>query len=228
MKSLIIGAGQIGTALYNILNKYYEGEVILTDKQVYPFDFDVIHICFPYSDNFIKEVKRYQKEYKPKYTVIHSTVPVGTSAKLKALHSPMIGIHPFLEESIQTFTKFLGGKGVNEMADYFRRADIKVYLVDKAETTELMKLLSTTKYGWDIEFNKEVKRLCGTYNIPYEAWTLWTDNYNKGYEELGYPEYKRPQLVPIMKATGGHCVTNNLDLLKSKVADIIKELNKAK
>ena len=88
-----------------------------------------------------------------------------------------------------------------------------------------MKLLSTTHYGLEIEFVKEVKRLCSKYKVPFEAWTLWVENYNQGYEKLGFPEYKKPNLVPIMKRIGGHCVLPNCDLLDSKFADLIKKLN---
>ncbi len=223
MKGVIIGAGEIGTALDNILKQYYE--TFLTNERDFKMEgIEILHICFPYSDEFVSEVKRYQELYKPKYTVIHSTVPVGTSKGLNAIHSPVIGLHPFLEESIKTFTKYLGGKEAGDVADYFRKANIKVYITDKSETTELMKLLSTTKFGLDIEYTKEVKRLCDRYKVPYEAWTLWNDTYNKGYEKLGYPEYKRPQLIPIMKKIDGHCIIPNLDLLKSRFTTIIKKL----
>jgi len=68
--SLIIGAGEVGEALYDILNDFYEG--------VYDYDkednvltlllktFDIIHICFPYSKEFVNEVKKYQKKYNLK------------------------------------------------------------------------------------------------------------------------------------------------------------------
>lgn len=220
MKTLIIGNGEIGISLSKILDKHYE--TYFTDKTTEKSKADIIHICFPYSDEFVSEVKRYQKLYKPKYTVIHSTVPVGTSAKCNAIHSPVIGLHPFLKESIETFTKYLGGKQAGEVADYFRRANIKVYITDKSETTELMKILSTTKYGLDIEYTKEVKRLCDKYKVPFEMWTLWTKNYNQGYEQLGHPEYRRPELIPIMKKIGGHCVLSNAKLLKSKFTRLLK------
>ena len=109
MKSLIIGAGEIGQALEKVLNKYYK--VWIRDKDwgeedIHP---DIIHICFPYSENFVSNVDKYQRQYDPKYTIIHSTVPVGTARNCSAMHSPIIGIHPSLEQSLTTFTKFIGG-----------------------------------------------------------------------------------------------------------------------
>ena len=224
MKTLIIGYGEIGKSLYSIFSKYYEVQVI-DKKEKARIKPEIIHICFPYSKDFIKEVKKYQEELNPKFTVIHSTVPVGTSSKCGAIHSPVVGLHPHLEESIETFTKFLGGEKAGEVADYFRKAGIKVYITDKSETTELMKIMSTTYYATCVEYTKEVKRLCDKNKIPFEMWTLWTNNYNEGYDELGYPQYIRPNLIPNMKKIGGHCLIPNLDLIDSKFAEFIRSLN---
>ena len=103
---------------------------------------------------------------------------------------------------------------------------MKVYITDKQETTELMKILSTTAHGLNIEYTKEVKRLCDENKTPFEMWTMWTDNYNNGYEALGHPEYKRPNLIPVMKKIGGHCVLPNLEFIKSKFTKFLKGLNK--
>lgn len=219
MESLIIGLGEIGKSLHNVIGgdvRDKEGVVGRED----PVQYDIIHICFPYSSKFIQYVRQYQEEYNPEHTVIHSTVPVGTSRKLKASHSPVIGIHPHLEESFKTFTKFIGGADAR-VIQFFRRKGIKMYSFDKPETTELMKILSTSKYGIDIEWTKEVKRLCDEHNIPFEAWTLWTQSYNEGYTKLGYPEYTRPSLIYMKGNIGGHCIVNNLKFLKSKFKDVI-------
>lgn len=220
--SLIVGAGEIGIALYNIFKKEYQTYIIDKDSKCFePITY--LHICFPFSKHFVKEVQKYQKEYKPIFTIVHSTVPVGTNKILGSISSPAVGIHPHLEESLKTFIKYLGGKNASRVANYFRKAGIKVYLFDSSDTTELMKILSTTKLGIDSEYAKEVKRLCDKYKIPFEAWTLWTDNYNKGYQKLGYPEYTRPNLIPIMEKLGGHCVLPNCDLLKSRFTDLVKQ-----
>ena len=225
MKTLIIGSGEVGKALFNVLNKYYDTS-IRGKEDIDIKGIEILHICFPYSEGFIEQVKEYQREYAPLYTVIHATVPLYASERCNAIHSPIIGLHPHLERSMTTFTKFLGGEQASEVADYFRRAGVKVYITDKPETTELMKIMSTTKSGLDIEYNKEVKRICDKEKIPFEMWTIWTDEYNKGYEKLGYPEYRRPNLVPIIKKIGGHCVISNLELYKSRFSEFIKSLNK--
>ena len=99
MKSLIIGAGEVGKGLHKVIG----GKIM--DKEPVKGEFDIIHICFPYSKNFSLEVTKYQLMFKPKFTVIHSTVPIGTSKKLKAIHSPIRGVHPYLAKGIKTFVR---------------------------------------------------------------------------------------------------------------------------
>lgn len=215
MKTLIIGAGEVGTALQKVLIDY---EPQFIDPKLGVVDegltAEIIHICFPYSDKFIDYVKEYQEKYKPKYTVIHSTVPVGTSNTLAAIHSPIRGIHPNLEEGIRTFVKFLGGRDSSMVADYFRRAGLQVCLFDKAETTEAMKLFDTEYYRACIEFAHRVKRFCDKNNLNFhEVYTLGNQTYNEGYTKLGHPEFVRPVLQPIMTPIGGHCVTQNSKLI---------------
>lgn len=221
MDSIIVGRGEIGKSLHAVLG----GDI--TDITFLPGKYDILHIAFPYkSKEFIDEVKRYQELYSPKYTVIHSTVPVGTSRQCNAIHSPCLGIHPYLEESLKTFTKFLGGENAGAVSDYFRRHNVKVYITDKSETTELMKLLDTTHYGIEIEIVKDIKRQCDKYGVPFEAWSLWVDNYNSGYDKLGHSEYKKPNLIPNMQKIDGHCVMPNTELIETPFTNILKELNK--
>lgn len=228
MKTLIIGNGEVGSALYFVLEVRYNEEVQIRDYTVglKVDSIDIMHICFPYSDEFVDYVKKYQEEYNPKYTVIHSTVPVGTSSKCNACHSPIEGAHPHLEESLQKFTKFVGGKDADVVAEYFRDAGVKVYICRKSETTELAKLLSTTYYALCIEFVKEAERLCDANEVPFsEAFTLFQEKYNEGWRELNRPEYQRPILIPIQKKQGGHCTMPNCELLNSVFAKIVLELS---
>jgi hypothetical protein len=228
LNDLIIGFGEVGKGVYDSMVEkpaIYDLGMELPEKEQY----DYLHICFPYSNTFIEDVKKYQEMFKVKYTIIHSTVPVGTSRKCHSSHSPIVGIHPELGESIKTFTKFVGGleeDGVYEFADHLRRMGLTVQVFDKPETTELMKIMCTTCYGINIEFTKEVKKLCDKYNVPFEAWTLWNNMYNTGYEKMNHPEYHRYNLVPIMRRIGQHCVVNNCDLLENDFTKFIRDRNK--
>lgn len=216
MKTLILGRGEVGTALAAVLKNYLPDTYDRTDYyDVANGPYDIIHICFGYSDEFVDAVRDYQERYKPRYTVIHSTVPVGTSAELDAIHSPIRGIHPNLEDGIRTFVKLIGGSKASEVADYFRRAGLRVCLFDKSETTELAKLLETESYRVNIEFAHRAKQLCDEMGLSYhEVYTLQAQSYNEGYVALGRSEYCRPVLQPIMTPIGGHCVMPNKALLE--------------
>lgn len=227
MNHLICGRGEIGQSLRRVLQPYYQMFSLDKNEADLPLrtPIEIMHVCFPFSEEFVSEVKRYQEKYKPKYTVIHSTVPVGTSKECNSISSPILGIHPYLDEGIKIFIKFLGGEQSSEVEHYFRRAGLKTYIFNNSETTELMKILDTSFYGLCIEYTKEVKRLCEQYQVPFEAWTLWTNNYNTGYQKLGYPEFTRPNLIPIMKKIGGHCILPNAEMLDNKFTNLIKKLN---
>jgi hypothetical protein len=210
MKTIIVGYGEIGKSLDNVLSKQYEVDVYDLSFTTMPEGaYEIMHVCFPYSSDFVEQVKNYKTRFCVEHIVIHSTVPVGTSRLCGAVNSPVVGIHPDLTKSLTTFTKFLGGEDASKVANYFRRAGMKVYLTDKQETTELMKIQDTTSYALMIEFEKDLKEQCDKIGVPYELWTLWCQNYNKGYELLGYPEYKKPILTPIKGGQNGHCTQSN-------------------
>jgi len=232
-KSIVIGMGQVGTAVYNVLAKRFhvdDWDLKYNINEPDDYNYFILHICFPYFDGFEKEVKKYQEKYQPKYTVIHSTVPVGTSRKCGAFHSPVRGMHPDLTGGIRTFVKFIGGENSDEVAEYFRKAGIRIYLCRKPETTELAKLLSTTYYATCIEYIKATEKLCKEHDVPFaEAFTLFQQTYNEGWKKLDHPEYQRPILIPIQRKQGGHCTLPNCELLKEfKFAQLIKQLNKIK
>jgi hypothetical protein len=224
MRTLIVGNGEIGRALESHFKDYYETVVIDKDEQ-FIGQAEIMHVCFPYFPGFVEEVKRYQKLYGPKYTVIHSTVPMGTNTQCDSVSSPVIGLHPYLDESLGIFKKCLAGPRASDVADYFRRAGFRVFLFDRSETAEMMKLRDTLFYGLCVEYTKDIKLQCDMYGVPFEAWTIWTDVYNNGYRELGYPEYVRPNLTPIMKRIGGHCILPNCDLIDTPFAEFLKHLN---
>lgn len=221
-----MGLGEVGKALMEVLQQYpitgYNAEEAKNSTET----FEIMHVAFPYSEEFVDQVKAYQEKFKPKYTVIHSTVPIGTSRKCGAVHSPIVGLHPFLAKSVKTFTKFLGGEKAYEVADYFRKAGCKVYLFDKQETTELAKLSQTTFYALTIEYAKDLKRQCDKLGLSYpEVYTIPALDYNRGYEELGLPEIKIPLLVPIMRPQGGHCTIPNCGLWETGFTEFIKKMN---
>lgn len=211
-KHLVVGLGEVGSAIQMIFDADGIDDKMWNEPQG---QYDYLHICIPFSEKFVDIVKEYQKQFSPLHTIIHSTVPVGTSRKCNALHSPIRGLHPKLYSGIMTFEKFIGGEKASEVADVFRRAGLRVILCDKQETTELGKLLDTEYYRACIEFTLRAKELTEKHDVPFhEAYTLFNLTYNEGYRELGHPEYVRPTLQAIKQTIGGHCVLPNKELIK--------------
>ena len=143
-KAVIIGEGDLGRTLFNLLKNIYP-EIAIRDKfrfkeenESYKIEFDIMHICFPYFDEFIEQVKRYQKQYNPKYTIIHSDVPTGISRKCNAIKFRNLG----MEVS-------MAGEQANEMLDYFTEAGFSVVIAGSQEIVEEMRPF-TQKLGGEL------------------------------------------------------------------------------
>ena len=228
MKTLIVGYGEIGKALYSVLNnagydvKYRDFESSEKIENI-----DVMHVCFPYSKTFVKSVAKYKKIYKPKNTVIHSTVPVGTSEKCKSYYSPVRGIHPHLEKSLLTFVKYLAPNN-DVLKSYFEKAGISIEESEKTQTLEAMKLYCTTIYALNVIAEKEIWDFCKKHNLDFETvYTKCNQTYNDGYEKLGFPQFSKYILSHKDGKIGGHCLIPNCKLLKTDISKfILKQNNK--
>jgi predicted dinucleotide-binding enzyme len=224
---LIIGFGEIGKSLYNVLKEKYTVEAVDINTSSTVNKCEVMHICFPYSKEFVREVKRYKKLYKPKYIVIHSTVPMKTAKKCKSYYSPVRGIHPHLEQSLKTFVKYLAPR-CEYLVKYFNEVGISVEEHDSQESLEVMKLYCTTLYGLNIIAEKEIYNFCKKHDLDFDmVYSKSNQTYNEGYEKIGFPQYTRYNLNHVDGKIGGHCVIPNCDLLKTDIAKfIIKQNNK--
>lgn len=214
MVHLIVGYGEVGKALHKVL-----GDALWTIKGPGTWAGekpDVIHICFPYSKEFNKEVAAYKN--MSDLIIVHSSVPIGTCDKLGVVHSPVTGIHPYLEEGIRTFPKYFGGQHAYRAANIFKKLGIKTKVYEKAKTTEAMKLWSTTQYGRMIMLEKEIYEWCKKNNIDFEeVYTRSNRDYNKGYTKLGMFHVVRPILKHMEGPIGGHCILPNAKLLRVKL-----------
>ena len=236
MKHLIIGQGEVGKALKAIIP---DASVCDPKYEQYPENtpFDVLHICFPFSHRkvatggntnderqpndadwgFIENVKQYKRMYSPSLVIIHSSVPIGTSDELDAVHSPVRGVHPFLEKGIRTFVKFFGGFKAKEAAEIFDELGIKTRWVRDARTAEALKLWDTTQYGNMILLEKEIHEFCKKNGVDFEiVYAEANQTYNDGYVELGMAHVVRPLLMHKTGPIGGHCVVENSALFDSE------------
>lgn len=225
LKSVVVGAGEIGRAIHSVLDSHYPAFLydVLGDDADVVQHVDFLHICFPWSAKFHDEVRRYMKMFAPWHVIVHSTVPVGTCDSLNVCHSPVRGKHYTMYRSLKTYTKFFGGTDADACADLFLRIGVPVHVYEKAATTELAKILETSYLGLNIRWAQEVDDLCKALGLSYtEVWDKFTSTYNEHAEDLGQPKF--PVLVPIHDKIGGHCVLPNLKFLPEDFAflDILK------
>lgn len=212
MRSIVIGnKGQIGSAIQTILD--CDGE---DSDFAYEGTYDVLHVCFPWSDSFVEKVVEYQQMHLPQLTIIHSTVPVGTTKQIpNAVHSPCRGKHPDLEGGIRTFVKFFGGEKAAEAAAIFTEAGITCRMTPNSDTTEYMKLMDTEQYRDAIIREKQIHEYCTEHGLDFDVvYTEANQTYNEGYEQLGMPQYKKYVLTHMEGPIGGHCVEPNHGILQ--------------
>lgn len=232
MKTLIIGAGQVGSALKTVLEK--KNRVYLKDLESLDLKgVEVMHVCYPDQSRFIQTTKNYIKQYKPRLTIINSSVAVGTTRRCgdDVVYSPVRGRHPALDTEMLTFAKFSGcenGKKALKAAEYFQRSGWnEVYATDNPDALEYLKLMSNAHMGLEVAWRQEVQRMMKRFGIDPNDYTHWEQTYSEGYRALGQFNMMRSIMKP--GPIGGHCILPCTDILgkqfKSKAFDFILESN---
>ena len=224
---IVIGLGEVGSALQSILKCESLDtfkNIDTTTQQYYAF----IHICFPYSKDFVKQVEAYKAKYSNGCVVIHSTVPIGTSEKCNANHSPVRGVHPNLKEGVLTFVKFVSGKDARHICQELSKFNIITKVVVGTKNTEAMKLWDTTQYGVNIMLEKEIHEFCVKNGLDFDIiYTEANKTYNQGYQILNMPQYQKFVIEHREGKIGGHCVIPNAHLLNTPSAKRLLKDNKA-
>lgn len=216
MKHLVIGLGEVGNAIQSILE--CEGHD-LAKQIVAQGEFEILHICIPYSRRFKDIVLAYKATFKADLIVVHSSVPLGTCDPHGWVHSPVRGVHPNLEEGIRTFIKFFGGERAGDAAQFFVERGILVRSTAKAATTEALKLWDTTQYGVMIALQKEIYAYCKRHELDFDVvYKEANESYNNGYRALGRREVVRPYLNQKDGPIGGHCVIPNARIMREQEA----------
>ena len=254
MKIGILGYGEIGKAIKQLYSNRPPNalfakvhSVSIRDRKFFLDvndeikDCDYLHVCIPYSDDFVDQICECIEKETPKNVLIHSTVQVGTTRKIveksgliNICHAPVRGVHPNLYEGLITFPMYIGfdenQHGWTEATEfeqdgflnfidkiYFLLSSIGVNIkvVNKFETSELAKIASTSYYGMCIAFHAEINSLCDEMGLSFEeVMTEWNKQYNDGYKRLEMNHVVRPVLNPPKGSIGGHCITPNAKLLK--------------
>ena len=228
-KVLVVGLGEVGRALFELLKesgKFYvygfdidEGKMrsIVGDVKL-PKVFDVMHVCYPCSDqeNFVKVTVDYMRRFKPKLTIIDSTVAPGTTQKIfeetrsLVVHSPVRGMHKSLEamkRDIMFWSKYVGG-ATPEAAElakrHFEELGLRVKVLRSPVETELAKLFETIYRAWMIACFHEMHRISRHFGADF-------DEVVDMIEDIHRVHFNKPLHYP--GVIGGHCLIPNTELL---------------
>lgn len=218
MKGLIIGKGEVGSALYQVLSLVHDTFI----KDIEPLELEgveVLNICYPDHEGFEKTTKAYQDQYKPKVTIIHSSVKVGTTDKCEGpvVYSPVRGRHPKLANDLRIYEKFIFGKGevsVRLASRYLSEAGMRINFGDEPKEGELLKLISNIHMGLEIAWRQEVERIFKRLGIKNESYDGWEQTYSRGYMDSGDFNLIRPLMRP--DPIGGHCILPCTEILYSQ------------
>ncbi|MCW3980259.1 MAG: hypothetical protein NWF11_02160 [Candidatus Bathyarchaeota archaeon] len=230
---LVVGLGEIGAPLLEIVRKVFNAEGLDIQPKEISGPIDVLHICFPYTKDFVEATVNYVKRFNPKLTIIESTVLPFTTNKVykktqkPICHSPVRGREADgFKWSYFTYTKFIGPAKpeFGEIAEeYYQTIGFKTYKCSSPLETEFMKILNTTYYGLMISWFQEIHRICKKFEVDEQQ----VIDFFKTNEIDSKRKHLRPVFYP--GVIGGHCVIPNALLLNqvfpSPFVDTLLESN---
>ena len=213
------GMGSVGRALVTVLSK--NNEVIIDDKKS-PFSSGTcgyLHISIPFSDNFYGDVLDAVQRHSPHETIIHSTVPVGTTRKIgtHVFHAPVRGQHSALESGLRKFKMPIAGFGdAGAVLSHLSNSGIPCELWASPEETELAKLLCLSRYANTLAWYENAEKICKQFGVDRSVVQKWTNSYNDGYFET---PYQRENLTFPNGKVGGTCVLPVTRMLQEQTGD---------
>jgi len=227
---IVVGLGEVGRPLFELIREKYNAIGIDIDPVITDGECAVLHICYPFSERFVRTTVEYIEKNGPALTVINSTVSPGTTrlvhrfTRAPIVYSPIRGKHFKMKRDLLHYTKFIGGihhEAALRASEHFGSIGMKTKVVDSPETAELAKLTETTYFGLLIAWAQEVERYCNQFEVDY-------DQVASFYEEVQFlpPAKYFPGVI------GGHCVMPNIAILKqtfdSDLLDTIVRSNEMK
>jgi hypothetical protein len=219
---MVIGIGEIGKPLLDVISRQHKTVAHdLAPLLKLPGQIDIMHICYPFRiTDFVGETVRYIHKYRPRLTIINSTVSVGTTRLIAersgtaVVNSPVRGKHARMASDLLKYDKFIGAldaAAAQMVARHFESVGMKTRILSSPEATELAKLTETTYFGLIIAWAQEVERYCDHFGLKY-------DEVVSIYEEIPF----LPPMKYFPGVIGGHCVMSNIEILSQiKQTDIL-------
>lgn len=219
-KHIVIGLGEIGQPLYNIIRSegtsvagHDPGKEVLLDLE--NNECDILHIAIPGGmEDFCKIVNNYINQLNPNIVLIHSSIPPGTTNKVKGeivAHTPVMGKHKNMEKEMIRYPKMVGIKSLNNynlIEIELKKFGFKCKWIPDPSACELGKLLQTSLYGLLIAWVQESSYLSNYYGVD---WNL----VRKFWVEVESEDFNISSKWP--GVIGGHCIIPNIDLISKEV-----------
>jgi len=218
-RHLVIGAGEVGTALHQVLRA--SGPTAIRDVEPVEAQADALHIAFPWSAAFVEHVHDYRAQHGADLVIVHSTVPVGTCDEHGWVHSPVRGRHPRLAPALRVFVKHFGGARAAQAAKLWPG---RTRVHARARDTEAGKLWELVQYGVAIQVEKAIHAWCAEHDVNFDiAYREFAETYNAGYKWLDEPQFIRPILEHVPGPIGGHCVVQNAPMIDHPLSRIVTD-----
>jgi hypothetical protein len=225
---VVAGLGEVGRPLLHILSNRFDCAGIDVEPVILENPCSVLHICYPFQiGGFVGVTAEYVHRLRPDLTIIHSTVPPGTTREVETAlgdsllaYSPVRGKHAHMEHDMTHYRKFVAAirsDSLQAAREHLTQAGFRTATFPSPELAELAKLLETTSLGMLIAWAQEMERLAAVYGGAFK-------DVNAYMEEVAFlPSHIFPGVI------GGHCVMPNIELLKSRLEsqflDLVVESN---
>ena len=239
-KDVVAGLGEIGKPILQLISKTiptvgYDINEKLIDRRLVTrykkLDTRFLHVCTPFTKNFIHNVILLYKKFNPKSIVIHSTISPNTTKQLQeklpipVIYSATRGVHKRMLYDLKRYTKFFAVEpnapnakwAVSVYSKTLKQCGVTTKKMSNPITLELAKIVcDTSYYGWLINYAQLSNMIALEHKVDYDEMWSFADEIHKF---LG----NRPKMFPGFIA--GHCIIPNLDLINDNTLNLIKEIN---
>lgn len=233
LKALLLGYGEIGKGMYEILSKVHTIQIHDPGKGILKTDDygsgGILLVAFPWSDDFVDIVNFWQTYLHPKATIIFSTVPIGTCSTLNACHFPVEAKHPHIARDVMLNDNCYLGGWDETVHRFLKDAGLRFRALMSPVYTEFLKLRSTAIYGINIEFARYSNEIAQKIGLDYQTIKEYDIAHNALTAKRGTPEHSRYILDAPEGNIGGHCVVPNAKILDEQYPSVLlKEIYKEK